>query len=198
MCRNKFYVIIYTIFKPLMMLLYPLKIQGREKVPQGAALICPNHSHAMDPFLVCFALGKKDNIHIMAKKQLMKIPLIGVFLRGLGAYGVDRGNSDLNAVKDSMRFLKEGDKVLIFPEGTRVHAQGEVQAKGGVAMLATRCQVPLVPVYCGERKRLFHKVSIIFGDPYEPQIQGKRATPEENQEIADEILRRAYALKQKV
>ena len=191
---NRFYQVMYTLFKPLFCLLFPVEVKGREQVPAGGALICPNHAHALDPVIVCVGLGKRDRIHLMAKQQLLRIPVLGAFLRALGAYGVDRGHSDIQSIKESIRFLKEGDKLIIFPEGTRVEKEGDARAKGGVAMLAARTGTPLVPVYCGGKKRLFHKTTLIFGAPYQPVIEGKRSTPEENQKIADEVLRRAYAL----
>ena len=84
----------------------------------------------------------------------------------------------------------------MFPEGTRVEEQGEVEAKGGVTVMATRTGVPVIPVYCGERHKFLRKTSVVFGEPYIPVIAGRRPTPEENRKIADEILKRIYDLKE--
>ena len=54
----------------------------------------------------------------------------------------------------------------------------------------------MVPVYCGGRKRLFHRDTIVIGAPYQPVIAGRRPTPEENRDIAEELMERIYALKE--
>ncbi len=79
----------------------------------------------------------------MAKIQIMQVPVIGFLLGKAGVFGVDRGHADMKAVKTALRFLKNGDKLLMFPEGTRVHEGEDVSAKTGAAMFATRTGAPL-------------------------------------------------------
>jgi len=77
-----------------------------------------------------------------------------------------------------MKFLKSGEKVLLFPEGTR-HKDGEAgDAKTGAAMLAVRTGAPIVPVYVPAKKRWFRRTPVVIGAPFTPQIQGKRGTAE--------------------
>ena len=111
--------------------------------------------------------------------------------RGLGVFY--RGQ-DLTAMKTAMKVLSGGNRLLVFPEGTRVEEQGEVEAKGGVTMMATRTGVPMVPVYCGGKHKFFRKTTIVFGKPYVPVIAGRRPTPDENRAIALEVLERISAL----
>ena len=157
-------------------------------------MLCANHSNAMDPILIALSLPRDVNMVIMAKDQLFRIPLLGPILRALGAFPVKRGLSDMAAIKTAMKSLMEGRRLLVFPEGTRVERQGDADAKGGAAMLAVRTGVPMVPVYCGGRHKLFHRTTIVIGDPYIPQIAGRRPTPEENHQAAEEIMRRVYAM----
>ena len=63
-------------------------------------------------------------------------------------------------------------------------------------MMATRTGVPMVPVYCGGRRKFLRKTTIVFGQPYTPVIAGRRPTPEENRAIAQEILERIYELQE--
>ena len=107
---------------------------------------------------------------------------------------MDRGHADMHAAKTALRCLKEGHKLLIFPEGTRVEEGENVDAKAGAAMFATRTGVPIVPMYIPAQKHWFRPTTVVIGEPYYPQIQGRRATAEENQEIAREIMRRIHAL----
>ena len=90
--------------------------------------------------------------------------------------------------------MRDGWNLLVFPEGTRVKEPGSVDVKGGVGMMAIRSGVPLVPVFIGRDKRLFHRVSIIIGKPYDPVYTGRKGTAEDYQSNAEEIMRRAYAL----
>ena len=192
---TRFYRVFHFVFYPILWVLFPFTIHGRENVPTDRAVVlCANHAHAIDPFLICLALPRHVPVRIMAKKELMDTPLLGGFLGRLGAFGVDRGHSDLNAVKTAIKTVRDGAHLLVFPEGTRVKRQGEVQPKGGVVMIAMRTGAPLLPVYVGKPHKLFHMTHIVFGEPYEPKTAARHGTAEEYQAYADEIVRRAYDL----
>lgn len=192
---TRFYRVFYTIFKPLLWLLFPFRVHGLENVPKDRAVVlCGNHAHAMDPFLVCMAMPRHERIRIMAKKELMGVPFVGWLVRKLGAFPVDRGNNDLTAVKTAIQTIRDGAHLLVFPEGTRVEHEGDVRPKGGVVMIAMRAGAPLVPVYVGKKHKLFRMTHIVFGEPYEPKTAARHGTAEEYQSYADEIVRRAYAL----
>lgn len=191
---TKFYRIIYTIAAPIIHLLFPCRVVGLEDFPEEGALLCANHASGWDPILIALNLPKDARLTVMAKDQLFRIPLLGFFLKKLGIFPVKRGGNDLTAMKTAMKVLSGGNRLLVFPEGTRVEEQGEVEAKGGVTMMATRTGVPMVPVYCGGKHKFFRKTTIVFGKPYVPVIAGRRPTPDENRAIAQEILERIYAL----
>lgn len=190
-----FYRIFLVIVRPFVWLLFPFRAHGLENVPKDRPVVlCGNHAHAMDPFLIGLCLPLSVSKRIMAKKELMSLPVIGWFLRSLGAFPVDRGHSDLGAVKYSLQAIREGSHLLVFPEGTRVKHEGDVRPKGGVAMIAVRAGAPLLPVYAGTPKKLFHMTHIVFGEPYELHPAAKHGTAEEYQEYADEVVRCAYEL----
>ena len=191
---TRFYRIIYAIAAPIIHLLFPCRTMGLEDLPEEGALLCANHASGWDPILIALNLPKDARLTVMAKDQLFRIPLLGFFLKKLGIFPVKRGGNDLTAMKTAMKVLSGGNRLLVFPEGTRVEEQGEVEAKGGVTMMATRTGVPMVPVYCGGKHKFFRKTTIVFGKPYVPVIAGRRPTPDENRAIAQEILERIYAL----
>lgn len=192
---NRFYQTMWCIFTPIFRLLYPLQVQGAENLPTDQpVLICVNHSHALDPVLLAAAMPKTTRVRIMAKKELFSVPVIGGLITRLGAFPVDRGHSDIAAVKNSIQTLRDGYHLVVFPEGTRVKAPGEVDVKGGVAMMAIRSGVKLLPVFISMNKKIFHKVKIVFGEPYTPVYTGRRGTAEEYQKNADEIMRQVYEL----
>ena len=165
-------------------------------MPEGGALICANHVSAWDPFLIAISLPADSRLVVMAKDELFHIPVIGFLLRKLGVFPVKRGGSDLGAMKTAIRSLNEGRRLLVFPEGTRVDSREESEGKGGAVMMATRTGTPMVPVYCGEKRRFLKKTTVVFGEPYSPVIAGRRATVEENRRASEEIMRRIYALEE--
>lgn len=192
--KNVFYRRIHWLLAPVIRLFFPLDVQGREHLTDEAVVLCPNHSSALDPVLLACALRYDMPLRIMAKKQLMDIPVLGWFLGKMGAFGVDRGNSDIGAIKTSIRSLRDGWKLMIFPEGTRVKEGEEVDAKGGAAMIAIRSGVRMQPVFIGTKKRLFRKTKIVFGPAYAPVYTGKKGTAEEYQANVEEIMRQVKEL----
>ena len=130
----------------------------------------------------------------MAKMEIMDWPVVGPVLGKCGVFGVDRGNTDMKAARQAMKSLKEGSKLLMFPEGTRVKEGESVDAKAGAALFATRCGVPLLPVYIHNTKKLFKQNIIVIGKPYMPEYEGRKASSEELQKIAQEVQTRIYAL----
>lgn len=189
--------LVYSVAYVIYMLIYPLRVIGRENIPEGAAVICPRHCTAIDPPMVYFALGRKNFPRVIAKQELLEIPVLGPILYRIGVFGVRRGENDMSPIRNGLRCLKEGTKLIIFPEGTRVHEGEHVEAQTGAIMFALKTGAPLVPVYLTRAKK-FHRLTMVFGEPYHPQIAGKRATPEENRQLADELLEKIYALESKV
>lgn len=192
---NHFYMNFHAFFKPIFAILYPMSVEGLEHLRADTPVVfCANHASALDPILFCLALPRRVPMRMMAKKELMDTPLLGWLLKKLGGFGVDRGNADLAAVKTAIKAIKDGNNLLVFPEGTRVEREGEVQAKGGVVMIAMRTGAMLQPVYVGGKKKLFRRTRIVFGEAFAPVTASRRGTAEEYQFFADEVLHRAYAL----
>lgn len=197
---NRLFIFIYYVVGFVTSILHPTTVEGMEKLPRSGVLLCPNHSSNWDPILVALRLPIDYRLHIMGKKELFENRLLGWFLGKMGVFPVNRGGSDIGAVKQSIQALKDGDNLLIFPEGTTIHngigyTDGlPPHAHGGVAMIGVRTGAKLVPVFVDGEKKLFHRTRIIFGDPYEPHCTGRRGTAEEMQRIADDLLEAAYAL----
>lgn len=188
------YSILYTILWPFFNLFHPCRAIGRENIPQGGALICSNHTTLSDPLYIVFAFRKKNRLRAMAKSELMRVPVLGWLLQKAGIFGVSRGKSDIAAIKLALKVLKDGEKLILFPEGTR-HSNGE--AKTGAAMLAIRSGVPIVPVYIPREKKWFRPIPVVIGEPYYPEIQNKRATNEDYRAVSDDLMTRIQALKER-
>ena len=171
---------------------YRIAVTGLENIPDGAVLICSNHSSNVDPFLAAFTFGIKRHLHIIAKAEVFRIPIIRSILKKLGMISVDRGTLDFSTVKASLGYLKNGEKVLIFPEGTRV-ADDAASAKIGAIKLAERAGVPILPVFIPRKKPLFRKVTINIGAPYKIDKPSGKLSQEQYIALTDELMERIRA-----
>ena len=163
-------------------------VVGRENIPAGGCVICPNHSDVIDPPLVSAAMGNPNCIRLMAKKELFSGRFFGNLITWLGAFPVDRDRADITAIKTALQAVKDGRKLIIFPQGTR--GAGEGEAKEGAAMLAVRTRAPIVPVYVTEHKKFRTHAKVIFGKPFLPDPKTRDYAA-----VSEDILRRIYALR---
>ena len=152
---------------------------GTENVPKkGPVVIVPNHNSFWDPFFVAIVLRRP--VHFMGKAEHFDGPMAPTFLR-LGAFPVQRGASDPEALETARAILARGDALALFPEGTRVRGEGLGEPKRGAARLAIEAGAPLVPAtITGTEKRrwpLPRKVKVVFGTPV--SVEGLEATPED-------------------
>lgn len=120
-------------------------VTGLEHIPsQGPAIIAANHVSYLDPPLLGSVTPRP--IRFVAKRELFALPLLGRFLRAIGTFPVERSRPDLRAVRESLRVLKRGELLGIFPEGTRNKQGGLKPFLEGVGWLAIKARVPVVPV----------------------------------------------------
>ena len=185
------YWIVYICLWPI----YRFRFVNRHYITSGGAIICGNHTANIDSVLVVLALGDRKQYAAMAKKELFQVPVLKWLLKAFGAYPVSRGENDIHAIKYSLKALKAGEKLIIFPEGTRVKKGMVSEPKAGSAMLALRTGVPILPVYITPGRKAFrlHGCTVTFGKPYYPKVEG-RPTAEDYNEVTDEIMRRVWEI----
>ena len=168
----------YSIFRflarPIFGLLWPAEIEGLENVPEtGGCLLCANHLSNRDPVFIAVNANSR-HIHFMAKVELFKCSLFGMFLRGLLAFPVDRGHNDLNAIRTANRILADDHVLGLFPQGTRSHDNSRLPMLNGVSMLALRARKPVIPVYIGGPYHLFRSTPLRFGKPVDLSDFGRK------------------------
>ncbi len=126
---------------------------GRENIPaeSGAVLVC-NHLSMWD--MITVACMTRRYVCFVGKSELEKNPLVRFFVRQVKAICVDRGKPDLGAIRRMLAMVKQGELLLIFPEGTRnrhPESQPLLPLQEGTAMVALRGGVPAIPLWiCGK------------------------------------------------
>lgn len=163
--NKRFYRFMCGLMRSFYALFYPARVDGLENIPrEGAFILCSNHCSNHDPFYLAVR-ERQRYFHFMAKSNLFKWKPVAAFVTALGGFSVDRGHSDLNAIRTSLQLLKEGHGLAIFPQGTRIKDNHPAPMLDGVSMIALRSGAPVIPVYIGGPYRLFRRTQVSFGAP---------------------------------
>ena len=181
-------VIVITAIYLYCMVLYRLKVIGKENIPkEGPVIYCGNHRSYLDPPLIVVTAGR--HVRFMAKEELTK----NKFLKFLGyvfdAIYVKRDNKEIAALKTTLKALKNKESIAMFPEGTRNGLEKGESVKEGVAffVLQTGAKVQPVGIVGGEKP--FKKVYVNYGKPldYSDRVK-KKPTKEELEQVSKEIM----------
>jgi 1-acyl-sn-glycerol-3-phosphate acyltransferase len=197
------YRIGYTLSKLGAELGFRLKIYGQENlIEEGPAILASNHASFIDPPLVGVACRKE--IYYLARKSLFEKPVIGPILAQLNTVPVDRDRGDVAAVRAILQILKSGNRVVVFPEGTRSRDGNLQPAKAGLGLIIAKSLAPVVPIrifgsYAALPRtggiRLFSPVTLVVGKPIyftkEDLGTGERSV---YQELSDRVMTAIAAL----
>jgi 1-acyl-sn-glycerol-3-phosphate acyltransferase len=136
--------IAWVVFHLLYILFGGVRFEGREHVPKkGGILITPNHISDADPPTVAIALPR--DCWVMAKEEIFSMKIIGPFSRWLHGFPVKRYTADRAALRRAEELLKQGEAVIIFPEG-KLSPNGQIQPLlPGVLLIAKSADVSIVP-----------------------------------------------------
>lgn len=179
----------------------PFEVINPEKcLEEGGAILAANHASFLDPPIVACAYERQ--ISFLARETLFR-GLGGWLYPKLSAFPINRDAADLKSIKSILRLLRGGNRILMFPEGTRT-LDGKLQsAKPGLGMIVARSKVPVQPIRIegsfeswprGQKYRQ-HPISVIIGDPIEFDPGSTDNSREGYQEVADRIMRAIAELK---
>ena len=183
-------------FRVISFFIFPMTITGREHIPQkGPVILASNHISNLDPFILSCITTRK--ISFMAKDSLFKPAWKGFLFRSWHAFPVNRDKADFYAIRESLKHLKNGEPLLLFPEGTRGVGDRPKEVHAGVGLIVQKTGVPVLPILIegsdqvmleGSKWFKHGKITIKIGPPLSFSPDGDRI------KTARQIVSQIYAL----
>jgi 1-acyl-sn-glycerol-3-phosphate acyltransferase len=190
----------------LLKTLFRFSVFGKEHFPQGGAIIASNHSSFLDPPIV--GTAAPHGISYLARDTLFKNAFANWLYTKLGAIPIKRQAADPGSIKTILSALREGRKIVMFPEGTRTRDGSLQKARRGIGYLVCKAKVPVIPTYThGTFDALprhrgiphFSKIAVSFGEPvYFDDVWSGRPSKEDYDRIGEQIMARISELRESV
>ncbi len=189
----KFY---FTIF-------YRHRVYGLEHFCKGSAIIAPNHLSFLDPPVI--AISAPQEVHFLARATLFKPAWFGRFIAAVNTHPVSGNAGDVKVFKEIGAILKEGNKVILFPEGTRSYEDRLGTIKPGIALLLARAECVIIPAYIkgtfeiwGRERRfpkLWGRTACVFGRPIQWSMFSHLEKKQAQQALAVSLTKAIEALR---
>jgi len=175
-----FYRISHAILYLPTAVFYPTKVIGKKNVPKkGSAILCCNHRSNMDVVVIETKFYRRP--YILSKHTLFKNKFVGAVLKSYGGIPVNREQVGVSSIKQALDALKNGERLLLFPEGTRKDiTDGEnMSLKNGTAMFAIKSQAPIVPMWLLKKPKFCRRNVLLVGEPFVlSEFAGQKLTKE--------------------
>ncbi|MDD5371578.1 MAG: lysophospholipid acyltransferase family protein, partial [Anaerolineaceae bacterium] len=194
--------VIRKIFRVLFKILTRTEIYGQGYIPkQGAFILATNHMSRVDVPLLSFTTPRSDLIALVADTYRRNL-FFHLLIQGTGLIYIDRDKADFTAFRAGLEHLKQGGVLGIAPEGTRSRVGALLEGKNGVALLADRARVPVIPVGVSGTEDSIRKLLTLrkprlfvnFGEPFRPPPIDRSDREGSLQRNTDEIMCRIAAL----
>lgn len=174
-------------------------VTGRENIPDGAVLYVANHQGLFDILTFLGHLGKP--VGFIAKKEINKLPIVRTWMGLLKCVFIDRADrrQSMKAINQGIENLKKGYSIVVFPEGTRSRGDKLNEFKPGSLRLATKANVPIVPVTINGTYQMLEEgngrvkgstISMTIHEPIYPETYQTLKSAELAKEL-QEIIERA-------
>ena len=166
-----FYKVVRALALAYAKVVYRVSVHGKENEPiDGPFIVFSNHTSFADPILTACAV--KHELSFLAKSDLEKVGILRWLFKKCNVVTINRGESDIAALRKSCEIVKHGGCPAIYPEGTRIPqtAPEAEKAQAGIGLMATRTKATLLPVticYGKKHKKplAFRKVHVYIGKP---------------------------------
>lgn len=182
-------VIVRTAIRLYFVVVYRVKIEGTENIPTDKSeplIYCGNHRTYADPPLI--VVTAKRHVRFLAKEELRKNPLFAFLGMVFDGIYVKRDAKDVTALKITLKALKDGESIALFPEGTRNGMEKGQKAKDGAAFFAVRTGAKVIPVGISGGERPFKRMYIKYGQPLDFSKRNKEELDQVTEEIMEKII----------
>jgi len=172
-----------------------MNVTGQEHIPKrGGVCFVSNHVGIFDIVLALAYIGRPFGF--IAKKELLFIPFLNIWIYMLGGLFIDRNNirKAINTIKLGITKIEKGNAMLIFPEGTRSKGGPVKEFKKGSLRLATKPGVPVIPISISGTHRIFEdngyiKNGVKVDIKIHPAIETKNMSKSEANNLSSEVER---------
>ena len=166
---------------------YRVKVVGKENIPKkGPIIICGNHRSFLDPPLIEVTCGRYTRF--LAKEELTKNKFLAFLGVVFDAILVKRDSKEVVDIKESLKTLKNGDCLALFPEGTRNGLEKGEKVKDGVAFFAVRSGAKVVPCGIKGGQKGDWKVTITYGKTLDYSVYKGTKDKEILDKVTGEIM----------
>lgn len=198
--RQLLQVVLATVFlRPTLRFAYRCRVRFAAELPPGPFILASNHRSFLDPPFVGMWLDRP--ICYFARANLWKIPGVGFMLRTFGGLPIERDMPQMAIMRRTVEWLRSGERILVFPEGTRTRNGQLGKLREGAALFSRRAGVPVVPVYVHATDRVWPRgwPCWVFGNARaeirygKPIVAPKSLNPRLRDRVVTEYLRRWMA-----
>lgn len=173
-------------------IVYRLKIVGTENIPDEQVIFCANHRSFIDAPIV--KITCKRDVRFLAKEDLRKNKFLAFLGWIFDVIYVKRDAKDISALKKTLSYLKKGESIALFPEGTRNGLEKGESVKDGAAFFAIKSGVKVVPVGISGEIKPFHKLTVTYGKPLDFSIYKDPKDKQEIELVTNKIMEEIKAL----
>ena len=198
------YNIFYNLAKLLARVFFRMRVVHPERmVESGPLILAVNHTSYFDPPLA--GICSRRGVYYLARKTLLQWPFFGPLFPAMNVIPVERDGNDMSALREVIKKIKEGNGVVLFPEGTR-SKDGNIQpARAGIGFVIAKTGAPVLPMrifgaydaFPKNSKRLhFTQITVVIGEPlvFSPNDLAS-ATRETYQALSDRVMKAIAALR---
>jgi len=198
------YNIFYTLSKILAKIFFNRRIVHPERmIEEGPLILAVNHSSYFDPPLA--GTCSKRAVYYLARKSLMDWPILGPLFPQMNVIPVERDGNDMSALRAVIKKIREGNGVVLFPEGTRSKDGNLQPARAGLGLIIAKTRAPVVPMRIfgafeafpkGQKLPKFSQITVVIGEPIHfTEADVEPVTRETYQRLSDRVMEAIAALK---
>ena len=186
-----FYRFIYFLIRIIATPLFRIKVHGIENMPKDEKyIICANHKSFLDPIFVALAINRQ--VHFIAKKELFEIPILRNILKKLNVIPAQRDGKDLSVLRDSIKIIKKGKILGIFPEGTRVKEIKRENIKDGAGYIALKSKTDILTIEIISSYKPFFKTNLYIKKLVKIENFKEYKSKDAMEKIMDETYEKMY------